>query len=170
MSLDNEAIHAVFPLQHLLESFNKKMKTRDHDHMMGECRRALCSKCNLNHRINKDTVPLIAHNHSYDLSFILGKLHLFDSDDINTLGTCQSFELLEVGNLHFIDSLVFFHASLEALVQDLYSKGLEHFRCLRQSFIEHIDLLACKGAFCYNFIASFKSYEGQSLPPREAFF
>lgn len=116
-------------------------------------------KCNLNHRIDKDTVPLIAHNHSYDLSFFLGKLHLFDSDEINILGTCQSFKLLEVGNLRIIDSLAFLHASLKTLVQNLHSKGIEHFRCLRQSFTEHVDLLACKGVFSYNFITSFKRYE-----------
>lgn len=154
-----------------LESFSKKIKTRDHDHVTGQYRRALCSHCNLNHRINKTTIPLVAHNHSYDLSFILEKLNYFNSKNINVLASsCQSFKLLEVGNLRFIDSFAFLNASLETLVQNLHSKGIEHFHCLRESFPNHAELLARKGVFCYNYITSFESYEEQSLPPREAFF
>lgn len=91
MTQENEASHADSSRCVICnESFSKKMKTRDHDHMTGEYRRALCSQCNLNHRINKHTVPLIAHNHSYDLSFFLGKLNLFESKDINVLAEARA--------------------------------------------------------------------------------
>ncbi|XP_040071190.2 uncharacterized protein LOC120843819 [Ixodes scapularis] len=78
--------------------------------------------------------------------------------------------MLEIGNLCFIDSLAFLNASLETIVQNLHSKKTEHFCCLRQSFPEHVDLLAHKEVFCYDFITGFESYEGQSLPPRQSFF
>ncbi|CAN8028499.1 unnamed protein product, partial [Ixodes persulcatus] len=133
---------------------NRKRKIRDHDHFSGSYRQSLRQGCNLNLRVNKKVIPVLAHNHSYDLAFILPKLDLFESKDIKVLATrCQQFKRLDVGNLRFLDSLAFLPASLDALVQDLRSKGLENLCCLKQAFLQHVELLARKG-----------------LPPRESFY
>ncbi|XP_040065262.1 uncharacterized protein LOC120839101 [Ixodes scapularis] len=66
-------------------------------------------------------------------------------------------------------SLAFLPASLDALVQDLHSKGLENFRCLREAFPQHIELLARKGVFPYDYITDFSVYDEPELPPRESF-
>ncbi|KAM7300385.1 uncharacterized protein ISCGN_020949 [Ixodes scapularis] len=71
-----------------------------------------------------------------------------------------------MGNLRFLDSLAFLPASLDALVQDLHSKGLENFRCLREAFAQHIQLLARKGVFPYDYISDFSVYDEPELPPR----
>ncbi|CAN7978291.1 unnamed protein product [Ixodes persulcatus] len=61
------------------ESFgNRKRTVRDHDHFSGSYRQSLCQGCNLNLRVNKEVIPVLAHNHSYDLAFILPKLDLFE--------------------------------------------------------------------------------------------
>ncbi|XP_040065173.1 uncharacterized protein LOC120839035 [Ixodes scapularis] len=149
------------------ESFDKR-KRKGKDHFTGPYR--LCKGCNLNDRNNKKVIPLVAHNHSCDPAFILPKLHLFESKDIKVLASsCQQFKRLDVGNLRFLDSLAFLPASLDALVQDLHSKGLENFRCLREAFPQHIELLARKGVFPYDYITDFSVYDEPELPPRESF-
>ncbi|CAN7978486.1 unnamed protein product [Ixodes persulcatus] len=130
------------------ESFgNRKRKVRDHDHFSGSHRPSLCQGCNLNLRVNKKVIPVLAHNHSYDLAFILPKLDLFESKDIKVLATsCQQFKRLDVGNLRFLNSLAFLPASLDAL------------------------LLARKGVFPYDYVTSFEAYREPELPPPESFY
>ncbi|CAN8031091.1 unnamed protein product [Ixodes persulcatus] len=154
------------------ESFgNQKRKVRDHDHFSGSYRQSLCQGCNLNLRVNKKVIPVLAHNHSYDLAFILPKLDLIESKDIKVLATsCQKFKRLDVGNLRFLDSLAFLPASLDALVQDLRSKGLENLCCLKQAFPQHVELLARKGVFPYDYVTSFEAYREPELPPPESFY
>ncbi|XP_040070859.2 uncharacterized protein LOC120843531 [Ixodes scapularis] len=106
------------------ESFgNRKRKVRDHDHFSGSYRQALCQGCNLNLRVNKKVIPVLAHNHS-----------------------------------------------LDALVQDLRSKRLENLCCLKQAFPQHVELLARKGVFPYDYVTSFEAYRKPELPPRESFY
>ncbi|XP_040073696.1 uncharacterized protein LOC120846091 [Ixodes scapularis] len=150
------------------ESFDRR-KRKDNDNFTGPYR--LCQGCNLNDRNNKKVIPLVAHNHSHDLAFILPKLHLFESKDIKVLASsCQQFKRLDVGNLRFLGSLAFLPASLNALVQGLHSKGLENFRCLREAFPQHIELLARKGVFPHDYITDFSVYDEPELPPRESFY
>ncbi|KAM7281372.1 uncharacterized protein ISCGN_005937, partial [Ixodes scapularis] len=172
VSVDEEAHASASHCAICGESFgNRKRKVRDHDHFSGSYRQSLCQGCNLNLRVNKKVIPVLAHNHSYDLAFILPKLDLFESKDIKVLATsCQQFKRLDVGNLRFLDSLAFLPASLDALVQDLRSKGLENLCCLKQAFPQHVELLALKGVFPYDYVTSFEAYREPELPPRESFY
>ncbi|XP_042149468.1 uncharacterized protein LOC121837740 [Ixodes scapularis] len=79
------------------ESFgSRKRKVRDHDYFSGSYRQSLCQRCNLNLRVNKKVIPVLAHNHLYDLAFILPKHDLFESKDIKVLATsCQQFNRLD---------------------------------------------------------------------------
>ncbi|CAN8016672.1 unnamed protein product [Ixodes persulcatus] len=154
------------------ESFgNRKRKVRDHDHFSGSYRQSLCQGCNLNLRVNKKVIPVLAQHHSYDQTFILPKLDLFESKNIKVLATsCQQFKRLDGGNLRFLDSLAFLPASLDALVQNLRSKGLENLCSLKQAFPQHVELLARKGVFPYDYVTSFEAYREPELPPPESFY
>ena len=55
------------------ESYKNKRKARDHCHCTGKFRGAAHSKCNINHKVSK-AIPIIIHNASYDIHFIINQL------------------------------------------------------------------------------------------------
>lgn len=152
------------------ESFAKKIKVRDHDHATGAFRASLCQKCNLL-RSKRASLPLICHNLSYDISFILPFAHLFTCGKIEMLGrSCQKFKKVQIGPLQMIDSLAFLNASLNTLVQDLKSKGTEFFGCLRSQYPQDYPLLLGKNPMCYDYLDNFSRYDEPELPARESFY
>ncbi|XP_064464359.1 uncharacterized protein LOC135375618 [Ornithodoros turicata] len=173
MTAENEQQHATASHCNVCqESFAKKQKVRDHDHVSGKFRQTLCNTCNLKLRV-PPKIPIIAHNANYDLSFLLSHLHLLKKVDIKVIASSsQKFKAIDVGSYRFLDSLNFLNASLETLVKNLREKGEDNFRCLRQFFPneEHFQLVVRKGVFCYNFVTTFEAYNELSLPPRDQFF
>ncbi|XP_064481238.1 uncharacterized protein LOC135394428 isoform X2 [Ornithodoros turicata] len=173
MTEENERQHTAATHCNICkESFAKRQKVRDHDHVSGEFRQTLCQTCNLKLRV-PPKIPIIAHNANYDMSFLLSHLHLLKKSDINVIATsCQKFKAIDIGSYRFLDSLSFLNASLETLVKNLRDKGESNFQCLRQFFPneEHFQLVVRKGVFCYNFVTSFEAYDEPSLPPRDKFF
>ncbi|XP_064488299.1 uncharacterized protein LOC135400385 [Ornithodoros turicata] len=173
MSEENERQHAAAThCNFCKESFAKKQKVRDHDHVSGTFRQSLCQSCNLNFR-TPQMIPIIAHNANYDMSFLVSHLHLLKKSKIRVIASsCQKFKSIDVGSFRFMDSLSFLNASLEMLVKNLREKGVENFHCLRQFFSneEHFGLVVRKGVFCYSHITDFDVYDEPCLPPREKFF
>ena len=55
------------------ENYKNKRKVKDHCHYTGKFRGAAHSKCNLNYKVPKD-IPIIIHNASCDIHFIINQL------------------------------------------------------------------------------------------------
>lgn len=90
-------------------------KCRDHDHVTGKYRDALCKQCNIQCR-QQNKIPVIFHNlKGYDSHLIL---HDIDCDSLKAIPQqgekYLSFELDD--KFIFIDSLQFLSGSLDALV------------------------------------------------------
>lgn len=82
--------------------------------------------------------------------------------------SCQQLKRLDVGNLRL--SRRFPPRELGRTCAGPRSKRLENFRCLREAFPQHIELLARKGVFPYDYITDFSIYDEPELPPRESFY
>ena len=55
------------------KDYINRKKVKDHCHYTGKFRGAAHSKCNLNYKVPKD-IPIIIHNASYDIHFIINQL------------------------------------------------------------------------------------------------
>ena len=55
------------------ENYKDKRKVKDHCHYTGKFKGAAHSECNLNYKVPKD-IPIIIHNASYDIHFIINQL------------------------------------------------------------------------------------------------
>ena len=111
------------------KNYKNKRKVKDHCHYTGKFRGAAHSKCNLNHKVPKDT-PIITHNASYNIHFIINQLAKEFKGKLNCIGDNMekyiTFSVTikkECGNgkiithkLKFTDSFRFMPTSLSELV------------------------------------------------------
>lgn len=150
---------------------NILLKCRDHNHLTGEYRFALCSKCNL--RI-KETyeIPVIFHNlGGYDAHFLLHHIKSSKSNRINVL--TQSSEKVigfTSGKLRFIDSFRFIASSLEKIVET-NSKNPENFYATKKVFRDKYDLFLRKGIYPYEYPKSINHMKEMiRLPKPKCFY
>ena len=114
------------------ENYKNKRKVKDHCHYTGKFRGAAHSKCNLNYKVPKD-IPIIIHNASYDIHFIINQLAEEFKGELNCIGEnmekyitfsvpikkkCDDSKTITY-KLRFIDSFRFMPTSLLELVDNM---------------------------------------------------
>ena len=166
--------------------FTEKLyKVRDHCHITGEYRGALCSICNTRLRLKRNALPVIFHNlKNYDAHLIIkngiGKMKGWEMSVIaQTREKFMSITArIPVGVskkgktifnvLQFIDSYQFMNSSLSSLSQNLTS--LPHTQSLRSRFPTLTkELIMRKGIFPYSYFDSLARLDETTLPHREHF-
>ena len=113
------------------ENYTNRKKVKDHCHYIGKFRGAAHSKCNLNYKVPKD-IPIIIHNASYDIHFIINQLAEL-KDELDCTGeNIEKYITFSVPikkecgggktithKLRFIDGFRFMSASLSDLVNNM---------------------------------------------------
>ena len=149
-------------------------KVRDHCHLSGRYRFALCNRCNFTHGKQQRKVFVFFHGLSnYDSHFVIQELHRFKSDRLKVIPrTGEKYLSFSVGDLAFKDSCQFLSDSLSNLVKNLRNKGEHHFVQVRRCFRDarQRELLYRKGVFPYNHVVDLAVLAEKQLPPKEAFF
>ena len=67
------------------KNYINRKKVKDHCHHTGKFRGAAHSKCNLNYSVQKE-IPIIIHNASYDIHFMLNQLAIEFKGELNCSG------------------------------------------------------------------------------------
>lgn len=160
-----------------LRSFSQMnyiQKVRDHSHLSGKYRFALCSRCNLTHAKLKQKVLVILHGLcNYDSHFIIQKLNRYPDNILKVIPrTGEKYLSFSIGDVIFKDSFQFISESLATLAKNLKNKGEECFVNLRKYVPgeERRELLTQKGVFPYNYIKSLKILKEKHLPAKKEFF
>ena len=166
----------------------KIVKCRDHCHITGKYRGAVCDKCNLRMKVPR-FVPVLFHNlEGYDSHLFVKSLGLEEGDiscipktdekyisfskkvpmEIITLDSGKTKNLcLE---MRFLDSMKFMSKSLDSLVKTL---GKDKFMTLTSQMSvdeSSLELLKRKGVFPYEYMTDFSKLSAKSLPPKDAFY
>ena len=138
------------------ENYKNKRKVNDHCHYTGKFRGAAHNKCSLNYKIPKD-IPIIIHNASYDIHFIINQLAEEFKGELNCIGEnmekyitfsvpikkeCDDSKIITY-KLRFIVSFRFMSASLSELVDNLSGKIFNSIVCTKCMQREKINL-ECK--------------------------
>ena len=164
---------------------NAHKKVRDHCHITGKFRSALCHKCNSNLYITRRTLPVIFHNFKcYDAHQIikhgLGKFSHWELDIIPQ--TKEKYMSLTARipvdytiegkkvyfKIEFRDSYQFMSSSLAKLVNNL--DNLPFAEVLQRDYPNLTnDVVKRKGVFPYTYFNSLSRLQDSSLPPLKAF-
>lgn len=144
---------------------------RDHCHMTGKYRAALCRKCNFK-RQNQDFFPIFFHNSSnYDSHFIIQLGCDTQNIDIipNSTEKFISFSKLTDNGvqIRFLDSFKFLGCSLSKLAENIPSDQFHHVSRYFQN--NDLHLVTKKGVFPYEYVDSWERLEEQSLPSIDNF-
>ena len=160
-------------------------KVRDHDHITGSFRSALCHKCNSKLHLSRRTLPVIFHNFkNYDCHQLLkhgiDKFKHWQLDIIPqtkekymTLKARIPVETTRQGklvyfNVVFLDSYQFMSSSLASLVNNL--DNLPFTEVLQRDYPNLTnETIKRKGVFPYSYFNSLSKLQESSLPPRSAF-
>ena len=180
------------------KSFGKTcVKVRDHCHLTGQYRRALCSWCNINNKTEYN-IPVYFHNaRGYDNNFIFKMLKQFDSSGVNVLNTnSQTTMLLKMDkytkvrvlhgkeykqrkiSFHVKDSLQIMSSSLDSLLRNLphdekaYQLDYIHrtYKDIDTKDEGMLDLLLGKGVFPYSYFDSPNKLREPALPRKELWY
>ena len=113
------------------KNYINKRKFKDHCRYTGKFRGAAHSKCNLNYKVLKE-IPVIIHNATYDIHFIIDQLAIEFESENNCIGDnmekyisfsvpikkeCDNGKIITY-NLKFIDSFIFMSTSLSELADN----------------------------------------------------
>ena len=151
-------------------------KVRDHCHLTGRYRQALCSRCNITHAKTKPFEKVVVFFHglsNYDSHFLIQQLHRYKTKDMWVIPrTSEKFSAFSARGLIFKDSYQFLSESLNQLMANLKTKGEHNFVHLRKYFEsdEERALICRKGVFPYNYLSSLDKLKETSLPPIEEFY
>lgn len=151
-------------------------KCRDHCHLSGRYRMALCDSCNLTRaKKGQERVFVFAHGlQNYDAHFLLSEAHKFQGDGC-VFAMPRSEEKMitfSLGCFQFKDSFSFMSESLAELTRLLAAKGKTKFQNMRMHMPDEktFEMLVRKGVFPYSYFDSERKLEETSLPPKEAFY
>ena len=151
-------------------------KVRDHCHISGAYRSALCSVCNITHVSLKNMKFIVVMHASttYDMHFLIKHVNYFAIESDILVIPCNSEKYLsfDIRDFKFIDSFQFLNACLQVLVTNLKEKGLESFT-LTNKFVPDLSqryLVLRKGVFCYDFLDSLEKFDCLQLPEKSMFF
>jgi len=163
---------------------------RDHCHLTGKYRGALCFECNINYNDIKrkkgfnvsyeSELVVIFHNgKNYDFHFILQEASAY-TNKIDVIS--QSFEKyskIEFNNIRFIDSFNFMAESLENLtnnlkteyniIEDYYYVDYSNFKYTFEEFKINTPLICKKGIYPYDYIDNIDKFK-EGLPAIEQFY
>jgi len=160
-------------------------KVRDHDHISGKFRSALCHTCNSRLHFTRRTLPVVFHNFKcYDAHQIIKHgLGKFKNWQLNVIPQTKEkymsltaripVEKTKQGklvffNVTFLDSFQFMSSSLAKLTNNLDS--LPFTDVLRQGYPNiNNETVRRKGVFPYSYFDSLSRLQETSLPPRDAF-
>lgn len=160
-------------------------KVRDHCHITGKFRSALCHKCNRKLYLSRRTLPVIFHNFKcYDAHQIikhgLDKFKHWELDVIPqtkekymTLRARIPVDTTREGkrlyfNVVFLDSYQFMSSSLATLVNNL--DDLPFTNVLKRDYPNiNDDTIKRKGVFPYSYFDALSRLQESSLPARSAF-
>lgn len=146
---------------------------RDHCHITGRYRSALCNNCNLR-RQNQKFVPIFIHASSnYDSHFIVRQLG-YDIRQIivipNSTEKYISFSKKTCNGItiKFVDTFRFLNRSLAELSNNLPKNQFFH----TSKFFSNndMDLVTRKGVYPYEYTDSWEKLEVQELPPKVEFY
>lgn len=148
---------------------------RDHDHITGQYRRALCNNCNIKYNPRTQFLPVFFHNlKGYDSHHIISTVATLDDPRITFDGIPQNSERFisfSIGKLRFLDSMAFMASSLEKLAANLSADKFTH---LVSEFSgcsdEQLALIKMKGVFPYDDMTDLAKLQANSLPAPAAFF
>ena len=164
---------------------DKHKKVRDHCHITGKFRSALCHKCNTKLYFSRRTLPVIFHNFKcYDAHQIikhgLGKFKHWQlsiipqtKEKYMTVTARIPVDQTREGktvyfNVVFLDSFQFMSSSLANLTNNLDS--LPFTEVLQRDYPNlSNETIKRKGVFPYSYFNSLSQLQESSLPPREAF-
>ena len=155
-------------------SLNFIQKVRDHSHLSGKYRFALCSICNLTQAKLLPKVIVILHGLcNYDSHFIVQKLNKYPDKLLKVIPrTNEKYLSFSVGDVTFKDSYQFISESLSQLAINLKNKGEEYFFSLNRHVKDRKkrDLLTQKGVFPYTYITDLEVLEENRLPSKDKFY
>ena len=165
---------------------DEDIKVRDHCQITGNYRGSAHQECNLKLRVNPEQlkIPVIFHNlRGYDSHFIMQEIGEIVKNNtytkkngekcqmnINAIpNNMEKYMAFMLGNhLTFIDSFQFMSSSLEKLVSNLPKETLKY---TSQRFKgDKFDLMIRKGVYPYDYMDSFKKFEGTVLPTKDQFY
>ena len=160
-------------------------KVRDHCHITGKFRSALCSRCNFRLRLRRRILPVIFHNlKNYDAHILIrngiGKMSLWD---LNVIAQTNEKYMCIMANvpvdktktnrpihftIKFMDSFQFLASSLATLANNLESLPIT--QTMKRNYPNVNDnLLKQKGVFPYNYFSSLSILNETALPSRDKF-
>jgi hypothetical protein len=153
------------------------VKVRDHAHMTGKYRRALCSVCNSLVRIQQYPVVIGHGINSSELHYILKSLNSSLAKSVKLI--CKSSDdivSLKINGIRFFDSKSFLNHNLSTLIHR-QRKNLQSFEfanmfpILHQVFISHSYFVGLVDRFCFpdKFLTSRENLT-YSVKPEHFFF
>ena len=154
-----------------------KDKCRDHSHLTGRYRFALCNSCNLTHASRDRNIPVVAHNaNKYDSHIIINELAKVCRQEELQLKILprnrEHYLTIYFDRLKFLDSFQFLNSSLDTIV-----RSREKTRASFPLTYEYVngseakfELLCRKGVFCYNYMDNPEKLQMKRLPMKADFY
>lgn len=153
----------------LCEKELKNDRVCDHCHITGKYRGASHNDCNLLARVPR-FIPVIFHNlKGYDSHIILKNLDTYCNVKCIPNNE-EKYITFDIGKLKFIDSFSFMASSLDALTENLKTKGAENFKYTKKYFGENLDLMLRKGIYFYEYIKDFGMFHTPLPDNKDAFY
>ena len=173
---EKEKFHQAHKCEMCYRSFDEApslIKVRDHCHLSGRYRYALCSECNLTHAKRPFEVYVFFHGlTNYDSHFLIQKMSSYPTYPLNVIPrNSEKYLCFSLGRMKFKDSYGFLQSSLAELVSNLSSEGEDRFKYLK-TFVQDGDMremLLRKGVFPYSYFSSFSILDHKELPPMASF-
>ena len=178
MKWDNEA-KTKFAQEHSCYVCHKRIDKnylyRDHCHITGRYRGAICNACNLTYAsISNVKIPVVFHNGiNYDMHFLIRELNQVCLKHVRVIPrNSEKYLTLQIGDFSFIDSYQFLGASLAELVRVLLDKGEHAFHLINEYFplYKQRRLMLRKGTLCYGYLDSLDKFKDECLPEKDMFF
>ena len=155
-------------------------RVQDHCHLTGRYRGPAHNTCNLEYKFvkfgnkaeSRYVIPIVFHNlRGYDSHLLMEGLGKHKKRRLTVIpNTIEKYISFSLANIKFIDSFQFMGASLQKLVNNLASEGLQMFKITTKYIKENQDLLIRKGVYPYDYVNKSSKLLECSLPSKEQFF